>query len=104
MWIRSRRTKPRPGRLAGADLEALRLACWQRDHRCRYCKRSTIFDAPHEHPDAFHMAHIGAKRRYGDSLENTETNCGDCHRRYHNYGPSMKKPVPAKVRVDASGD
>jgi 5-methylcytosine-specific restriction endonuclease McrA len=48
---------------------------------------------------SFHMSHIKAKRMGGDFLDNVETLCGDCHRKYHNYGPSMEKPVPAKERA-----
>lgn len=98
--IRSRRTKPRPGRLQGEDLQALRITCFERDKgNCQKCGKPTYMWLPQEYPSSFHMAHIQGKRMYGDHLENVETNCGDCHRKYHNFGPSMEKPVPRKVKM-----
>lgn len=96
--IRSRRTKPRPGRLKGDDLDDLRVACYERDTLCDECDQYTIFNAPHEWSNSFHMAHIQGKRMHGDSLENVRTLCGDCHRKEHNFGKSMEKPVPKKVK------
>lgn len=43
------------------------------------------------------MAHIQAKRRGGDSLDNVRTLCAECHRKEHNYGPSLTKPCPKKM-------
>ncbi len=108
--IRRKRTKPRPGRLKGAALEKLRIDCWTRDRGyCQRlipsglgegtffrCDRRTIFDAPQEQDDAFHMAHRRNKRMWGDNLDNVQTECGSCHRAYHERGPTMQKPVPAK--------
>lgn len=96
--IRKRRTKPRPGRLKGAALARLRQQCWDRDGgECRECLKHTNYLLYKEHPDSYHMAHIKAKRIGGDSLNNVRTLCGDCHRKEHNYGPSMTKPVPSKA-------
>jgi 5-methylcytosine-specific restriction endonuclease McrA len=90
------RSKPRPGRLKGVDLEMLRLACFQRDNwKCKKCRKGVAL-VPHQLAWSAHMSHIKAKRMGGDSLENVETLCGDCHRKYHNYGPTMEKPCPAK--------
>lgn len=93
----TRRTKPRPGRLEGNDLEALRLACWKRDKGlCHNCGKPTLLDIPHVYADSFHMAHVKGKRMHGDSLPQVRTECGACHRNYHNFGPSRLKPVPKK--------
>lgn len=95
--IKSTRTKPRPGRLQGEALDVLRVACYERDgSRCNNCSRLTNFDAPHEAIDSFHMAHVKGKRMHGDSLDNVRVECGDCHRKYHSFGPTRVKPVPAK--------
>lgn len=92
------RSKPRRGRLKGVDLSALGLACWHRDDgHCRECGILTLWDAPQESDRSYHMAHIKAKRIGGDSLGNVRTLCGECHRKEHNYGKSMTKPVPCKV-------
>lgn len=95
--IRSRRKKPRPGRLQGVELADLRLSCWLRDDGvCKKCSCQAFPDLPHTSPNSYHMSHIKAKRIGLDVLENVETLCGDCHRKFHNFGPSMKKPVPPK--------
>jgi hypothetical protein len=97
--IRSKRKKPRPGRLKGDDLTELRFACYERDKAiCQRCGHMTFNRLPQEHDESYHMAHRKGKRMFGDSLDNVQTECGACHRRYHVYGPSMEKPVPAKVR------
>jgi hypothetical protein len=96
------RKKPRPGRLKGNNLIGLRIACYNRDKgRCRKCGAWTCMGLPHEHPLSFHMAHIRNKRMHGDHIDQVQTECGDCHRTYHNYGPSMLKPCPAKERPQA---
>jgi hypothetical protein len=90
MWRRAirPRSKPRPGRLKGTELEALRLECFKRDKgRCVDCDNPVTWEM-------FHMAHVGAKRRYGDSLENVVCKCHGCHWKEHTGG----KVVPAKVR------
>jgi 5-methylcytosine-specific restriction endonuclease McrA len=78
-------------------LQVLRNECWVRDKGCCVkCGVDVWQELPHTSETAFHMAHIKAKRMGGDTLENVETLCGDCHRKYHNYGPSMEKPCKAK--------
>lgn len=91
------RSKPRPGRLKGKELIALRNACFDRDKGiCQECRVWTNSDLYHQHPHSAHMAHIKAKRIGGDSLDNVRTLCGDCHRKEHAYGKEMVKPCPPK--------
>jgi len=81
--IRPRRL-PRPGRLKGKDLKALRLACFERDRGlCITFGQPTLFGAPHEWPNSFHMAHRRGKRMWGDHLGQVDTQCGACHRESH---------------------
>jgi hypothetical protein len=97
--IQSRRKKPRPGRLKGAAMEKLRNDAYMRDEgRCVVCKKLVIFYAPPEHDDSMHLAHRRGKRMWGDHIDQVDTNCGECHRKFHNFGPSMTKPCPKKVR------
>ncbi len=97
--IRSRRTKPRPGRLESDALAQLRQQCFERDNGiCQRCGKCTIFGLNNEHSYSFHLAHRRNKRMHGDRLDNVQTECGDCHRKFHNFGPSMTKPVPAKEK------
>lgn len=94
------RSKPRPGRLKGPDLEALRMDCWRRDHgKCQKCDCITNPFAPQEWPNSYHMSHKRGKRMWGDTLENVEVLCGSCHRRFHACGPSFEKPIKAKERA-----
>lgn len=98
--IRNRRTKPRPGRLVGAELEALRQECLERDgNHCVVCRKRVRPHLPPEHDDSFHLAHRRGKRMWGDSIDQVDTNCGACHRKFHACGPSMTKPVPAKSKA-----
>jgi hypothetical protein len=92
--IRSRRTKPRPGRLKGLSLEALRLDCYLRDTgRCVKCdKRVHLFSRFDGDPDAYDMAHRRNKRMWGDNLDNVQAECHACHITGHNGG----KPCPKK--------
>ncbi len=95
--IRSRRTKPRPGRLDAEGMAALRSMRYEVDnHRCLACGTLVNFYAPPEDDRSMHLAHKRGKRMWGDSLENTQTECGACHRAYHQNGPSRSKIVPAK--------
>jgi 5-methylcytosine-specific restriction endonuclease McrA len=95
--IRKVRSKPRPGRLKNAELELLRMKCWERDKGlCQRCGQFTDPDKFHTASDSYHMAHKRGKRMWGDSLDQVETFCGDCHRRFHNFGPTMQKPCPPK--------
>lgn len=94
--VRKRRAKPRRGRLKGEELVVLRSQCFGRDlYRCVVCSGGITWDTGH-------MAHIGAKRRHGDSLANVRTLCAECHRKEHNWGKSMKKPVPKKPGMEAA--
>lgn len=100
--IRKVRSKPRPGRVKGKELEALRLSCWVRDNgECQKCGHFTIPSAPVESDFAYHMAHKRGKCMHGDSLDNVEVNCGKCHRQFHAYGPSMEKPCNPKQLDEA---
>ena len=109
--IRSRRRKPRPGRLNGADMEALRRACFERDgYQCQQVLRK--WPTPGFEADLVsvfrcwksvtwesgHMAHIVSRGRGGkDELSNVTTKCAECHIGIeHSYGPSGQKPVPPK--------
>lgn len=97
--IRKVRSKPRPGRLKGADFENLRRACFNRANgRCEDCGCFMLyrrrFDAD---PIAYDMAHIRNKRMYGDHLGNVRALCHECHMDSHNAGgkPCPKKPEAA---------
>jgi 5-methylcytosine-specific restriction endonuclease McrA len=87
--LRSKRPTPRAHklvvRLTGANLEALRRACWTRDRGiCQECGVSTFWEARYDtDPMAYEMAHRRNKRMYGDSLENTRCLCKACHRASH---------------------
>ena len=97
--VKKARKKPRPGRLKGKDLEMLRHDCIYRDGgKCTNCGVFVYALLPHEDNRSAHMAHIQAKRRGGDSLENVRTLCGKCHRTEHAYGPSFQKPCPPKTK------
>lgn len=88
--VKKVRSKPRAGRLKGKALKKLRWECYERDGRqCVECGRSVPFDG--DIYTRMHMAHIGAKRRHGDSLDNVRTLCFWCHDKEHN-----PKAVPAK--------
>jgi 5-methylcytosine-specific restriction endonuclease McrA len=103
--VKKVRSKPRAGRLKGAALEQLRRDCFERDgYRCQgevlsylfgweKCDRAVTWESGH-------MAHIGAKRRHGDSLDNVRTLCAECHGLEHAYGPSGVKPCPPKGNND----
>ncbi len=94
----TRRKKARPGRLKGDDLRELRERCFDRDNlRCTICGVAVVRVSGT--PRSGHMAHIGAKRRHGDTLSNVRTLCAACHALEHRYGKSMTKPVPPKPSV-----
>lgn len=91
--VRAKARKPRPGRLYGAELRKLREQCFDRDGgHCVDCGCIVLFNAPTIQSNAYHMAHVKAKRMGGDNLANVVTKCGDCHRKEHAGG----KPVPKK--------
>jgi 5-methylcytosine-specific restriction endonuclease McrA len=80
-------------RLTGDDLEALRRACFERDHyRCVNCGVGVIFERGYWYSG--HMAHVRNKRMYGDTLENVRTKCMNCHL-VEEHNP---KSVPRKVK------
>ena len=94
------RSKPRPGRLKGHDMDVLRAQVFERDgYRCQHVKRvgSEIYHCWNRVTwETGHLAHIQVKRMGGDTLANTFASCADCHRKYHAYGPSLTKPCPRK--------
>jgi 5-methylcytosine-specific restriction endonuclease McrA len=97
--IRKRRSKPRPGRLEGAEYENLRRACFNRANgRCEECGCFLLYRKRWElDPIGYEMAHIQGKRMHGDNPGNVRALCVVCHRTEHSYGKSGIKPVPAKV-------
>jgi 5-methylcytosine-specific restriction endonuclease McrA len=106
------RAKARPNRLKGKAMEQLRRECFERDgYRCQGYQTlrfeslggielPVICNTPVTW-ESGHMAHIGAKRRHGDSLENVRTLCAECHIKEHSYGKSGIKPCPKKPRIEA---
>jgi 5-methylcytosine-specific restriction endonuclease McrA len=103
--VRKVRAKARPGRLKGKAMEQLRRECFERDgYRCQGVFKIEYLELKcdrHVTWESGHMAHVGAKRRHGDSLENVRTLCAECHIREHSYGKSGIKPCPAKAKGDA---
>lgn len=83
-----------PVRLGGAEMSALRIARFLFDRgRCVKCKRRVYLDAPQGHPLKMDLAHVIGRGAGGpDTLENTRTNCSECHSRKHNG----EKPCPKK--------
>lgn len=113
--IRSKRTKPRPGRLQGEALTQLRREVFERDgYLCQHVtgeyvdlegdsriRRCYIYLTW----ETAHMAHIRNKRMWGDSLENCTTKCAEHHLvNEHSYGPSGIKPCPSKQSVYETSD
>jgi hypothetical protein len=95
--IRSKRKKPRTGRLKGAALLQLRELCFRRDNfHCVDCGRPVVLEA--NRPETGEMAHVRGKRMWGDHLSNVRTKCFRCHRIIeHVYGKSGEKPCPKKI-------
>lgn len=92
-----KRIKARPGRLKGEDMRKLRDACFERDRGiCQNCGCMVDPYAPMHFSTAMHLAHKRNKRMWGDSLDQVACWCQRCHSRYHAWGPTMQKPVPAK--------
>ena len=88
-------------RLVGADLEALRRSCFERDrYICQECGAyvewddDPLYEGDGGRTPVGHMAHIRTKRNNGDTLDNVRTLCPKCHALEHAGG----KPVPAKDR------
>jgi 5-methylcytosine-specific restriction endonuclease McrA len=89
---RKRRSKARPGRVKGKKMAELRSKVFTRDaESCTRCGKFVGQEG--------HLAHKKAKRRHGDSPENTHVLCADCHRLEHQYGPSGVKPCPRKAGI-----
>ena len=99
--MKSKRNKPRAGRLAGADLEELRSECWKRDKGlCQECGKA--YDLRASTTNTHLVITWLISRRNGEVVTPSPTSrtlCGDCHRKEHVYGKSMTKPVPAKEKV-----
>ena len=88
----------RQGRMKPADMKGLRMERFELDNwKCQKCF-CDVFDVDQRRNESAHLSHKQAKRRGGDSLQNTETLCGSCHRTLHQWGPSMKKPCAAKIQ------
>lgn len=103
--IRKRRSKPRPGRLKGDAMTALRLFVFTRDKfRCQHVLRRDKEGQPvaicgkEVTWETGHLAHIVSRARGGpDHPDNCVCKCSDCHIGIeHSYGPSGVKPVPKK--------
>lgn len=106
MTIRSRRKKPRPGRLDAEGMAALRREVFERDgYRCQQMhvvaidwKLGKLYRKCNEIVtwEIGHLCHVRNRRMWGDTPENTFCGCPDCHRKYHERGPSLEKIVPSK--------
>jgi 5-methylcytosine-specific restriction endonuclease McrA len=104
--VRKVRAKARPNRKKGKAMEQLRRECFERDgyicqgvlRECRCGQK--VFCLKRVTWESGHMAHIGAKRRHGDSLENVRTLCAECHHIEHSYGKSGVKPCPPKQLIE----
>ena len=84
------RAKARAGRKRGKDMSALRAESWEeRGALCLYCAMPVSGKYGE-------LAHIKGKRMWGDNKENVAPAHRECHRRFHEWGPSMTKPVPTK--------
>ena len=79
-------------RLTGKDMVALRNQRFLLDGGCCVrCGRAVSDERPDWHPLKFDLAHVRAKALAGDTIENTRTNCHECHTLSHNAGGH---PVP----------
>lgn len=110
--VKKVRAKPRPGRLKGKALTALRESVFERDgFRCQHLLPAHITDHGQVISELWepcnllltsrtaHLAHIRNKRMWGDSMENCTTKCAEHHLvNEHSYGPSGIKPVPPKEK------
>lgn len=96
--IQSRRAKPRPGRVRGQAMTALRDACYLRDKGlCRGCGRPVD-------PGAWDLAHVRGKRMWGDTLANVCVKHPHCHQTIEHHNGGMQKIVPAKPRPTPSNN
>lgn len=110
--IRKVRSKPRPGRLKGEDMEALRREVFERDgYLCQHMKvvmidwkLGKLYKMCREPVswESGHLAHVVSRGRGGkDEASNCVTKCAACHIGIeHSYGSSGVKPVPKKVATD----
>ena len=80
-------------RLKGDDLTALRLQRFDMDGwRCRTCGRKVDDDLPDWHPRKAQLRHIEGRGRGGsDTIENTETSCGECHFRWEHTPKAIRR-------------
>lgn len=92
--LRTKRRKPREGRLTGVLLQELRLACYERDGgKCVECGIPLIYQPAHPLvPNGYHMAHIRARSLGGpDELSNLKSKCSDCHIRVEHGGGKPRR-------------
>lgn len=105
--MKKKRSKPRPGRLRGAAMHALRHEVFLRDGgRCVDCHAGLIeFPESRFLARAYHMSHIVSRARGGrDEASNCVAKCYLCHIvKEHSYGPSGVKPCPAKSSIPEGG-
>lgn len=94
------RSKPRPGRLKGEAIAALREQVWnEQGGRCIQCR--SWFSLTGDPFKRMHLAHIRNKRMWGDRRDNVCGKCFTCHIvKEHAYGPSGEKPCPPKPRLE----
>ena len=81
-------------RLTGDDINELRDKCFDRDGgECVNCHRTLVRHPRYIfQPDAYHMSHKRNKRMWGDTLDNVDSRCTNCHLvLQHN-----PKSIPAK--------
>lgn len=104
--MKKSRSKPRPGRLKGKDMETLRRDCFERDgYRCQHrtylslmggelwevCMKPVTWETGH-------MAHIVSRGRGGkDELSNVLTKCAECHMIREHHEGNGGKIVPRKL-------
>jgi hypothetical protein len=77
-------------RLIGPDMTELRKQAYLRANG--FCEECGIY-TPWKSGE---LAHIKAKRRNGDSLDNVRWLCPSDHRKEHAWGVSKEKPCPTK--------
>lgn len=79
-------------------MRVLRFKVFIRDgQRCVKCKVKLSFeDPPKFGMPVMHLSHIRNKRMWGDTLENTEARCGECHLIGKHMQNDKGKIVPAK--------
>lgn len=91
-------------RLTGKALDALRLACFERDGGvCYVCGWPILYYKKRFEgdPDAYDMAHIRNKRMWGDHLGNVRSAHHGCHMRSHNCGGKPIKISKESIHVRA---